>query len=95
MRGRYAAPATKPPEDDPIIDIPARRVHKPERELAEKQGHVKITSGRRAAHTRIQAQEAEDEMRQVLRQGSGTEYLESCPWCAVRGCEGDCRPGKS
>lgn len=82
----------KPKEDSPVDPGPIRRLQKDQE--AEKRGQ-KVTSGRKAAHARILDYEAEEEMGQVLRIGSGTEYLESCPWCAVRGCEGDCRPGKS
>lgn len=64
-------------EDVPLITIPARRVHKPEREAAEKRGHDKVFSGRKTASKKITEQEADDAIRQALRLGSGSEVLEN------------------
>ena len=72
-------PATEGPmvtDDAPEKTIPARRVRPAERE-SEKRQHDKIASHRKAAKTKIKQQEAEADIRQALRLGSGSEYLEA------------------
>ena len=64
-------------DDAPEITIPSRQARPAEREAAEKQGHDKITSGRKAASSKIRQQEADDEIAEALRLGSGTDYLKS------------------